>query len=183
MGYERRCANPRFACLMVLLAGSATAYAGEPAVTISGGADPTGHQYTWTVTNKHFSEIVRIAFPHYRADLFFAPKGWRTDESTFIVNVGVPDRPGVCVARAKSPGAGLRPDASATFRMQIAAAGAQRRRGTVLVRFADGTEAHVPDVELPQRAQASERYITLIALGSVVVVWLAVRSLRRRKPA
>ena len=57
-------------------------------VTIVGGADATGHRYTWTVTNEDTSPIVYVEFPHYRANLFFSPHGWSTDESTFLVNVG-----------------------------------------------------------------------------------------------
>lgn len=150
-------------------------------VVIAGGADQSGHQYSWTVTNQHDGPIVRIAFPHFRADLFFAPEGWSTDKSTYIANVGVPDQPGVCVAEVGSHSAGIKEGGSETFRMQISARGAQRGRGPVTVTFADGTQTRVAGVELPQRPQVSERFITLIALTAAIAVWLGVRAMRGKK--
>ena len=39
-------------------------------VRITGGPDPSGHNYAWTVANEDTSPIVRVEFPHIHADLF-----------------------------------------------------------------------------------------------------------------
>ena len=152
-------------------------------VTIVGGADATGHRYTWTITNEDTSPIVYVEFPHYRANLFFSPHGWSTDESTFLVNVGVEERPGLCIARAASTADGIAPGQSATFSTQIAAAGAQRRRGNVQVQFADGTKTIVSGVELPQRETLGDEFIPLIGLGVIFVGWMVVQVIRSRRRA
>jgi hypothetical protein len=149
--------------------------------TITGGADASGHQYSWTVTNKRSSPIVRVEFPHYRAGVFYAPDGWSTDESTFLVGVGVKDRAGVCIAQVTSTADAIAPGNSATFRMQIAAIGVQRRPGAVLLSFADGSEAAVSGVELPTRAGFAERNLSLIGLGTIFVVAVIVRGFRARR--
>ncbi len=149
-------------------------------VSITGGADESGHQYAWSVTNETDRTIVELRFPHYRASLFFAPDGWDTQDSTCIVNVGVPDRPGVCVARAATPAGGLRPGHSATFRMQVGGA-VKRRSAAVSVRFADGSETTVGGVELPHRERVSEQYVSLIGLGVIFTGWVAVRLMRKRR--
>ena len=151
-------------------------------MSVSGGADESGHRYAWTVTNETDRAIVELRFPHYRATLFFAPDGWTTDQSTNIVNVGVPDRPGVCVARASTPGRRIQPRHSATFTMQTAD-GAKRRAGTVTVRFVDGAELSVGGVELPHREGLGERYVSLIGLGAIFAAWMLARSLRRGSAA
>jgi len=163
----------------------AMAAANDAQVSIEGGADeedPSGHNYTWTVTNHHASPIVSVEIPHYRADTFTAPKGWKT-ECTYLVGIGVPDKPGVCRAMPESPGAGLVRGASAEFRMRIAGGGTtpQPGRGRVLVRFADGSETAVEGVEVPQAPAASTRYIPLIGLAAIFAAVVAVREYRRRK--
>ncbi len=149
--------------------------------SIIGGADATGHHYSWTVTNRHSSPIVFIEFPHYQANLFLAPKGWSAEESTFLVNVGVPDRPGVCVARASSPAEGIAPGRSAEFKMQIAAPGASRGTGEVRLRFADGSDATVPGVELPQPPPTRDTFVSLIGLGLIFGAWLMYQLIRNRR--
>ena len=62
--------------------------------------------------------------------------------------------------------------------MQIVAGGAQRRGGKVRVRFADGTDTVVSDVELPQRKSAGDKYVSLIGLGLILGLWMIVGSLR-----
>ena len=153
-----------------------------PRVVIEGGADATGHTYNWVVTNSHTSAVTYIEFPHYRANLFFAPDAWIT-ESTSLVNVGVKDSPGVCTAEVKSAADGIAPGRSAKFTMQVAAAGAKRGRGEVLARFADGSSIRVAGVELPVRESVGDRYIPLMGMGTVVVVLLAVRAARGRRRA
>ncbi|MFQ5414504.1 MAG: hypothetical protein ACE5E6_08605 [Phycisphaerae bacterium] len=153
-------------------------------VTITGGADDAaGRIYNWTVTNHHTSPIVYVAFPHYHAGLFFAPNGWSTSETTGLVNVGVPDRPGVCVARATTRSDGIARGASAVFSAQNVADGAHRGSGSVTVRFADGTAVAVGGVEVPQQETAAGQLIPVVGLSLVVVAVVTLRALRRRGAA
>ena len=99
-----RSALPRIASpllLSVALVAPRTA-AQQPKVTISGGADTSGQNYRWTVTNHYGSPVVYIQFPHYHADTFFAPDGWEK-ECTNLIRVGARNAPGTCTARADSP--------------------------------------------------------------------------------
>jgi len=147
-------------------------------VVIEGGPDHSGHVYTWTVTNQHDSPIVEIEFPHFRADLFTAPEGWR-QETTFLVNIGVAEKEGVCKAIAPSPAGGIAPGQSSAFSMRVAAKGAQRGFATVTVRFADDTTKLIENVPLPQREAVLTRFMGLLGLGGVLVIVILVRSLRR----
>ena len=164
------------------LGGPAAAFAGPdlPKVTISGGASDVDHSYTWTISHEHTSPIIYVEFPHYRASLFFAPEGWTT-ESTFLVNVGVKDKPGVCRAWAALPTSGITAGGAASFKMQVSRKGTVPRTGTVLVRFADGTEVNVPGVELPFRESFSDKYMSLYGLGVVFLLWVVIRAMRTRK--
>jgi len=151
--------------------------AADSRVTITGGADASGHNYAWTVENHHASPIVFVEFPHFHATLFFAPAGWTT-ESTFLVNVGVKSQPGLCNARADTVELGIAPARSAVFKMQVASTGAQRRPGEVRVRFADGADATVAGVELPSPEPTGDRFVPLIGLGVLFAVWLIHRAIR-----
>ncbi len=175
---------PLVVCLSPLIALSTIlAGAGEDAtVTVAGGADVSGQVYTWTVTNRYPSPVVGLEFPHYRATLFFAPVTWLTD-CTFLVNVGVEDSPGVCVATAPAPTEGIPPGRSAEFSMQCSAAGARRAMGAVTVRFADGKEIEVAGVELPTREGVGDKYVPLVGLGAIAVILVLVAALRRRSAA
>jgi len=155
--------------------------AADPAglVAVEGGADFSGHNYTWTVTNRHSASIVHVSFPHFRADLFQAPPGWVT-KCTNLVGVGVADPRGECAAESAPPVDGIRPQRSAQFTMRIAAAGAQRRTGTVTVRFADGREAQVAGVELPQSEPKSEQFMPLMGLGVIFAIFVIIVACRRR---
>ncbi len=166
------------ACLAVLVARPA--YAQPAPVTISGGADASGHKYSWTVTNGASTPIVELSFPHYRAGLFFPPPGW-SSECTGLVSVGAKDEPGQCTARANSPSDALAPGRSLAVQMQIAPAGARRATGTVTVLFADGTPSAVPDVELPTRESVGDKYLSLIGLTALFVAFLAIDAVRRRR--
>ncbi len=149
-------------------------------VTITGGADASGHTYAWQVANTGDSSIVEVRFPHYRAGLFFAPQGWSTN-CTALVHVGVKDEPGVCTARAVSPGEGIAPGRSATFSIQVAPAGAKRGRGEATVRLADGTEMRVGGVELPQAEGLGDKYVSLIGLGAVFMIFIVAQAIRKRR--
>ena len=161
------------------LLGSASAMA-NPTASITGGADASGHAYTWQVRNDGASPIVEVRFPHYRAGLFFPPPGWSND-CTALVHVGAKDEPGVCTARAAAPADGIASGRSAPFSMQIAAAGAKRGRGEVVVRFADGSETRIAGVELPQQEGLGDKYVSLIALGAVFIIFVAVQAVRKRR--
>jgi len=163
--------------LMAILSRPVEAQQGK--ATITGGADASGHTYSWSVTNRHTSSIVRVEIPHFRANLFFAPPEWGQD-CTGLVNVGVREAPGVCDARASTPQAGIAPGRSATFSMQIASAGAQRRPGSMLVHFADGTESLIENVELPQRESGGDQFIPLIGLSLVFGLWVVIQTYRKR---
>ena len=161
------------------LLGSASAVA-NPSVPITGGADVSGHTYTWQIQNGGVSPIVEVRFPHYRGGLFFPPPGWSND-CTALVHVGAKDEPGVCTARAAAPADGIAPGQSVAFSMQIAPAGAKRGPGEVTVRFADGSETRVAGVELPQQEGLGDKYVSLIALGAVFVIFVAVQAVRKRR--
>lgn len=171
----------------VLLAESSQVSIAEPpafpdasVVTIEGGPDNSGDNYSWTITNGHTSPIVYVEFPHYHATLFFAPDGWST-ESTFLVNVHVKDSAGVCTARVKEGSTGIPPGRSGTFRMRIHQAGTRQGVETVLVRFADGSEIRVPGVQLAVPEAVSDRFGSLIGLGAIFLILLAIHAGRRAR--
>ena len=168
-------------CLIAAIA----ARADEGGVTLVGGPNTTGQNYEWTVTNQDRSPIVEVRIPHYHASLFLVPPEWKTDASTFIVNVGAADRPGECVARAASERDGIAPGKSAVFRVQLSASGAARGVGTVHVRFADGRETAIPGVAVPQPERLGDKYVSLIGLGGIFAVLILIQRLRRarRRPA
>jgi len=160
--------------------GSASAQE-QPLATVEGGADVTGHNYTWTVTNQHSSPIVAVEIPHYRADLFFGPDGWSTAESTYLVNVGVKDRPGVCKAQAPSKTAGIPRGRSAQFKARINARGAKRGRAEVVVEYADGTRVTVANVEVPRAETLGEKHTLKIGFGVMFALFLGAQAIRHRK--
>ena len=162
---------------VLLVSASVTA---NPTVFITGGADVCGHTYTWQVRNDGASPIVEVRFPHFRAGLFFPPPGWLGD-CTALVKVGAKDEPGVCTARAPGSADGIAPGRSATFSMQIAATGAKRGPGEVVVRFADGNETRVSGVELPQQEGLGDKYVSLIALAGVFTIFLIAQAVRKRR--
>ncbi len=147
---------------------------------VEGGADSTGFSYEWTVTNPHDSPIVKIEIPHHGASLFFAPEGWAVDCSN-LVGLGVADPSGTCAASVGQSRDGIAPHRSAKFSMQIASAGARRGLGTILVRFADGTQATVSDIEVPTAEPQGNRNVPLLGLGAIMVIIIAARSARRRR--
>lgn len=147
-----------------------------PPVAVEGGADPSGQVYAWRLVNRSDKPVARIAFPHFHADLFTPPPGWGQD-CTYLVNQGVPDRPGVCEAVA--PEGGWPPGATADISMRIAVSGAVRAPGRITITFTDGGVAHVDGVELPQAPSNLERFVPLLAFGAVIVIVLIRRALRR----
>lgn len=146
---------------------------------MTGGADPSGHEYAWKLTNEGASSIVEVRIPHYRANLFFPPDGWESS-CTGLVAVGAKNEPGLCTVKPASGKEGLTPGRSVELRMQIAAAGAKRRAGSVVVRFADGAEFSVAGVELPTRESSGDRYVAPTGLGLIIMI-LAFRNARRKR--
>ena len=166
-----------------IFAVAAVAAGNDPRVRIEGGADPTGHNYQWTVTNDHTSPIVSVEFPHHRADLFTAPQGWLTKTRHLVGLPNNEEGPPMCSAEAPAPGQGIARGDSATFKMRIAPAGAYRGTGEVKIRFADGETATVAGVALPRPESAWPRYTRLIGTGFIGVLLLLVLVIldRRRR--
>ncbi|MCG3131310.1 MAG: hypothetical protein FLDDKLPJ_02100 [Phycisphaerae bacterium] len=159
-----------------LTAWCAAAAQSPPPVAVEGGADPSGQVYAWRLVNRSDKPVARIAFPHFHADLFTPPSGWGQN-CTYLVNQGVPDRPGVCEAVA--PEDGWLPGATADITMRIAASGAVRAPGRITITFTDGGVAHVDGVELPHAPSHLERFVPLMAFGAVIAIVLIRRALRR----
>lgn len=157
------------------------AQSGGETVVIEGGADASGQQYAWTVTNRGSTPIVWIEFPHYHADAFMAPAKWKK-ETTHLNIAGSKDLPGVCRASVDSPDLGIGPNRSAEFQMRVSNAGAARRLGEVKVRFADGREMTIGDVELPSPLSRGEQYQMLIGLAVIFGLILLVNARRKRSP-
>ena len=164
-------------CSVLVLPVTAAA---EPRVTVEGGVETDGNNYSWTVTNHHDSPIVFAEFPHYGASLFFAPAGW-SHESTFLVNVGVADKPGVCRATAETRATGIFRGDSAKFGMKVGSAKARPTPGTVRFRFDDGQELEVTGVELPQPQPRSEAFVSLISLSLIFGIVVLVQVFRSRR--
>jgi len=158
------------------------AAAQTPKVTITGGVDDLRINYTWQVTNHHTSRIIYVEFPHFMAETFTPPKGWSWDESTNMPKANVSPKPGLCIGRVKSTIGGIAPSMTATFAMRVQTPTVKRRPGNVLVRFADGTEVTVTGVELPHRESKFEKYSTPIGIAALGILWLIVRTIRKRKP-
>jgi len=154
--------------------------ADPPLVTITGGSADSGHNYTWSVTNRYTSPIVRITFPHYRATVFDVPDGWN-GKCTHLLGSGSTDEPGTCTAELLAPESSIQRGTSELFTMRVWQSGTQRTRATVSIWFADGTQLDVPGVELPARESFGDRYVSLLGLGSIFLVWLMVRAVRGKK--
>ncbi|NLE59271.1 MAG: hypothetical protein GX616_12995, partial [Planctomycetes bacterium] len=107
-----------FAATLATSLSAGSAQSQEKLAEITGGVDETRQNYYWTVVNNYSSPIVHVEFPHHRADRFqiIPSTGWE-QECTYLVNVGVPDKPGVCIAKAKAPNPGIPPGARHDFSM------------------------------------------------------------------
>lgn len=154
-------------------------------VTIVGGADDSGHRYQWTVTNYAAAAIVFVEIPHARGDLFLAPPGWTT-EHVNQDGEAIARAIGYWKATAQSDVDGIAYGQSAVFSLRVSPVGADRGVGTVTVRHADNRESAIAGVEVPVRPSTSETFTSLIALGAIFGVFLAVagwRARRRRAPA
>jgi hypothetical protein len=166
--------------LVVVVAALPFAAADEPKVTIKGGQTDNPQFFSWTVTNRHSSPIVFIEFPHYHADTFIAPAGWAQDWKNRAMVGGGEDAPGWVRTSVSDPAEGIPTGGSAKFEMRLARTGALPRPGTVTVRFADGTEVMVANVEVPTAQSFLERNAMLIGLAAIFVIALLVHLRRRR---
>lgn len=170
----------RIATLALLAAVSVAAAAEEPRVEITGGVDPSGQNYSWTVTNRGDTPIVSVTFPHYNADLFSPPAGWQREE-THLRHVGSKPAPGIC--RGFVDGvekSGILPNGSAGFSIRLNADGASKGRGVVQVRFMDGRTVSVRNVELPIAPTFFGQYGMMIALAAAFAIFVLVQ-VRRKK--
>lgn len=150
-------------------------------VVIEGGRDADGN-YAWTVTNRGERAIVQVTFPHYQADLFSTPDGWE-QECTFLVNVGVPDEVGTCIATAPSAAAGIQPARSANFQMRIMNnPRAVRGTGIVAIEFANGDRAQISGVEIPVPPSQYEPIIMLAGFGLLILLFILFRPKKKEVP-
>ena len=171
-----------FTCTLLSAALAAQAAAQTPAtakVRIEGGLQPDGF-YVWQVINDGSTPVTRIEIPHYHADQFIPPDGWQP-ESTFLVNVGVPDKPGLCKATALSDAAAIQKGRKAEFRMRLSRQRANRGTGTVVVGLADGTTLKVDGVSLPVPPARYEGLLTVATFGLLILLFVVFRP-RRKQP-
>lgn len=171
---------------MMMSAGALRPAAGQTTdqVVITGGADASQHNYEWEVTNRSNARIVRIEFPQYAADLFITPDTWKqgSQKEMNLVNVGWNSKvSGVCWAEPIAPYSGLAPGASAKFGMRIARMGANRETGSVRVKFEDGSEATVANVELPTMPERGSAWLALVGTGVIFVLFIVYNERRRRR--
>ena len=148
----------------------------DSVVSITGGPDASGHNYTWIVTNHHDAAITAVAFPHYRADTFTPPAGW-TFDITHVLGRGAKE--GLCAGKVDSPGAAIYPGKSAEFYLRVAPKGAKRGIRQARVTFKDGREVLV-QVETSVREPFLERNMTVVGLGVMFVLFLVGARLRRK---
>ncbi len=149
----------------------------QPRVTVEGGADPTGQNYSWTIQHDHASPLVFVSVPHHRADLFLPPKGWK---GSIEHATGWFDRMGYCIARPEDPGAAIARGKSAQFGLRVPVRGIARGKEAMSFRFADGVEASVP-AEVPVREPIGEQYTPVIGLGLIFAGLLVFRAWKARR--
>ena len=137
-------------------------------VEIAGGADFSGHDYTWTITNRYTSPLVYLAMPGHDVDVFTVPDGWTAKR----IATGF-------VATAAT-GAGIATRRDATFKMRVKPKGARRGRNSVIARFSDGTEFVIRNVEVPAPESSAEKFMPLFGLAAMLAVVIAVKRKRAR---
>jgi hypothetical protein len=165
------------AALSVCLLASARA---DDRVAITGGSDGSGQNYQWTIVNQHSSPIISVEFPHYQADTFFTPPGWK-QECTHLAIANSENLPGVCRGWADGSTQEIGPGQRGTFGMRLARISAQKGSGTVTVKFADGSTAQVPGVVLPVLPSVWERFLVPIAMGGLFLAAFLIHARRKRR--
>lgn len=142
--------------------------------------DDTGQNYEWAVTNHHYSPIVAIEFAHYKGHLLFAPQGWSVDCGN-LYDIGWKDETGVCRAECDAAADGIIARRTKTFRMHVGDRGVDPGPGDFIVRFADGERYTVAGVPLPVPYRVEGRYVSLIGLGAIFLLFLVYRWLAGRR--
>lgn len=163
--------------LLPLFLTFATKLMGSPNVTITGGADDSGYNYSWEIANEHDSPIIFVEIPQYKAAAGSPPDGW---ESKLTNPRGVGGRTGFFTSQVGTEADGIAPGESATFGLTVSVGGTPRGKGDVLIHFADKTETHVR-AEVPIKEAPGDRNVSLIGLSLIFAVFLVVRAVKRRK--
>jgi hypothetical protein len=175
-----RPASHRFPAVAVLSACLLASARGAERVEISGGNDGSGQNYQWTVTNRHTSPIVDIVFPHYQADTFIIPEGWK-QACTNLAVIGSENLPGECRGYVETPAQGIAPGSTATFGMRLARIGADYRGSRMAtVKFADGTQTQV-QVVVPVAQSFWQRFLPAIVMGVLLLVAFVLHARRKRQ--
>lgn len=153
-------------------------------VEITGGRDASGQNYMWTVKNLGDSRIVRVEFPHFKADMWSVPEGWQQEATNLHGHPGTTGTSGLCAAWTDESFKQLRRDESAQFSMRIGRGLAQAGSGTATVKFLDGGVVHVM-VEVPSPPTLLERYLWVLGFGLILVAFIiiGVRQQRRARAA
>ncbi|UCF34093.1 MAG: hypothetical protein JSV78_02060 [Phycisphaerales bacterium] len=175
-GAAKRRIGSWFALALVAMFISPVA-AGQPKVTVEGGSDASGHNYAWTITNHHNVPITRISFPHFGADVMRGPDGWQSS-CTNAVRVGVSDPTGVCTAMVEGVHGGIKPRSSGKFTLRVARPDAKASAGEMEIIFADRSTYVVSGVELPHAEPLGDKYMPLMGLGGIFLIFLLVSALR-----
>ena len=102
--------------LLLLFLNFATNLMGSPNVAISGGADDSGHNYSWTIKNEHDSPIIFVEFPQYKAGVGIPPHGWK---SKLTNPRGLGGRTGFFTSQVDTAADGIAPGESATFGLTV----------------------------------------------------------------
>ncbi|MCH9002063.1 MAG: hypothetical protein IIC02_05765, partial [Planctomycetes bacterium] len=106
--------------LLLLFLTFATNLMGSPNVAISGGADDSGHNYSWTIKNEHDSPIIFVEFPQYKAGVGIPPHGWK---SKLTNPRGLGGRTGFFTSQVDTAADGIAPGESATFGLTVTGRG------------------------------------------------------------
>ena len=146
---------------------------------ITGGVDETGLLYRWSVTHDEPSGLARLEFPHFRGAWVRVPEGW---DGELTHPRGEGGRDGVCVYLARSRDANIPPNTPAIFELGLVADGTPRAQREVIATFGDGRTA-VALAEVPIPEAAADRYISLIGLGGIFLLFLIARAFRRGRQA
>jgi hypothetical protein len=170
-----------FGGMLAVALSAASVHAESALVTIEGGVDDTLHGYKWTIINHHTSPIVYVEFPHYGADTFSPPvHGWKQKTTNLVGTTRPAGEKSVCIAEAEPNGPGIPRGGAQTFEMRIAPAGAATGRRSVTIRFRDGTETVVTNVEVPV-APPTSRNLSLIGAALIFGGYVLFRALRDRR--
>ncbi len=153
-----------------------TAVGQDCRVTVTGGPDDAGVHYVWELRHDCPSPIVGIEFDHYMADLFEPPstEGWTVP--VFTGKVGL----GHISAAAEGPSSGVRSNVPATIRLKTGRVGSVRALGTMVFKFADGTQREA-QAYLPTPPPPGDQFGPLIGLGVIFAGFVLYRFLRGRQ--